>query len=131
LGFGGHAHRAFPSGKLDINITVTTGNHGFYVVSDNKNPTSILKIKGGEFNLVGNNNNDYIYAQGNAIVYIEGGQFGFKGSRPPIETVYYDGHTGQVIITGGTFGFDPTTWVAEGYTVTQSGSTWTVHPKSE
>ena len=123
------AYMEFESGKLDINIGVT-GNHGFYVVSD-KNATSVLRIKGGEFNMVGNDNNDYIYAQGNAIVYIEGGQFGVKGRREPIATATYDGYTGQVIITGGTFGFDPTAWVAEGYTATKNGSTWTVTKKNE
>lgn len=33
---------------------------------------------------------------------------------------------GQIIITGGNFGFNPSAWVADGYTATKNGTIWTV-----
>lgn len=46
------------------------------------------------------------------------------------KTPFVLGEGAQVIITGGTFGFDPTTWVADGYEATKNGTTWTVGPKN-
>ena len=68
--------------------------------------------------------NGFLYAGANAVIYVKGGVF--KGSKSN-KYVMTDG--GQVIITGGTFNFDPTTWVAEGYQAVKSGSDWTVQPK--
>lgn len=127
------AYLEFESGEFDINFNKdVTGNNGFYAVSD-RNSTSIIRIKDGEFNLVGNKANSYITAQGNAIVYIEGGTFGAAGTRTVINTSSYDGNTGQVIITGGTFGFDPSNWVADEYEAIYDSSTktWTVKKISE
>ena len=31
-----------------------------------------------------------------------------------------------LVIKGGTFGFNPTEWVAEGYVAVKNGNTWTV-----
>ena len=66
--------------------------------------------------------NSFFYAYSGAIIYVEGGNFGGVASNKKI--VCQDG--GQVIITGGTFNFDPTAWVADGYVATKSASTWTV-----
>jgi hypothetical protein len=65
--------------------------------------------------------NSYFWAD-NAIIYVKGGNFGGVASNNKV--VLTNG--GQVIITGGTFNFDPTAWVAEGYAATKNGSTWTV-----
>ena len=53
-----------------------------------------------------------------------------------IATVY-GGHVnnigiidGTLIITGGTFGFDPTDYLAEGYTATEADGIWTVAPSN-
>lgn len=35
---------------------------------------------------------------------------------------------GRIIISGGTFGFDPTAYLAEGYTATEADGKWTVTP---
>jgi hypothetical protein len=35
---------------------------------------------------------------------------------------------GNIVLTGGTFGFDPTKWVAEGCKAVKEGSVWTVKP---
>ena len=51
--------------------------------------------------------------------------------------VVYGGHVnnighmeGTLIITGGTFGFDPTVYLAEGYTATEADGIWTVAPSN-
>ena len=37
---------------------------------------------------------------------------------------------GTIIISGGTFGFDPTAYLAEGYTATENEGIWTVAPSN-
>jgi len=65
--------------------------------------------------------NRYFWAD-NSIIYVKGGNFGGVAS----EVKVYLSNGGQLIITGGTFNFDPSEWVAEGYAATYNGSTWTV-----
>jgi hypothetical protein len=69
--------------------------------------------------------NSFFWADSNAIIYVKGGTYNGPASNNKIVT----SNGGQVIITGGTFNFDPTTWVAEGYQAVKSGSNWTVQPK--
>ena len=68
----------------------------------------------------------YIYASAGTTVYVKGGIFG----KPSTRTNYKAGIMGDgtVIVTGGTFGFDPTKWVAAGYTAKKDDAkqTWTV-----
>ena len=65
--------------------------------------------------------NSYFWAD-NATIYVKGGNFG--GSASNKKVVLTNG--GQVIISGGTFNFDPTAYLEEGYTATQNGSSWVV-----
>ena len=65
--------------------------------------------------------NRYFWAD-NSTIYVKGGNFGGVAS----EVKVYLSNGGQLIITGGTFNFDPTEWVAVGYAATKNGSTWTV-----
>lgn len=106
------------------------GRNGFYVAAYPTEETAILTINGGNFDIdrVHQDRVHYISAQGNAIVYIKGGNFGAPGEAgyKPIATSGVQGVDGQVIITGGTFGFDPSDWVADGYQAVQNGTTWTV-----
>lgn len=82
---------------------------------------STVTINGGTFT---NDRvkNSYFYAFDGGIIYVKGGTFNGVASNNNIVTAT----GGTVIITGGTFGFDPTKWVAEGYKAEKSGSTWTV-----
>ena len=66
--------------------------------------------------------NSFFWADGGAIIYVQGGTFTGVASNNKV----YTSNGGQVIITGGTFNFDPTAWVAEGYQAVKNGSTWTV-----
>ena len=107
----------FNNGTIDHNPD-RTGRNMFYATGEG----TTITINDGTF-LNDKASNKYIYAANNAIVYIKGGNFGGTKSTNKIVTA----NGGQVIITGGTFNFDPTTWVPlTGYTVQKSDSTWTV-----
>lgn len=70
----------------------------------------------------------YVCADYGAIVYINGGTFGAAPRHPRWKHPIYTANGGQVIITGGVFGFDPTQWVAAGYHAIQNGTNWYVVP---
>lgn len=116
------ANVVFNSGNLAVNTTSTSGRYNFYAVG---NGTTVT-INGGNFSFSStlNQKRAYIYAGSGATVYVKGGTFGKASTR--------DGYTagilgnGNIVITGGTFGFNPTQWVASGYTATESNGTWTV-----
>ena len=82
---------------------------------------STITIKGGTFKN-DRAKNSFFWADNNSTIYVEGGNFGGVASNNKV--VLTNG--GKVIITGGTFNFDPTAWVADGYSATKNGSTWTV-----
>ena len=122
IGVTGGSKVVFNSGEIYVDTASTSGRYVFYVVDNN----SELTINGGTFSWDKNDNQKraYIYAGAGATVYVKGGTFGKASTR--------SGYTagilgdGTVIITGGTFGFDPSAWVAEGYEAVKSGNTWTV-----
>ena len=110
------------TGDVDVSTTSTAGRYNFYVVGEG----SELTINDGEysFSKTLNQKRAYIYVGDGATVYVKGGTFGAASTR--------SGYTagimgdGTVIITGGTFGFDPTQWVAADYVATESNGVWTV-----
>ena len=81
---------------------------------------STITIENGKFN---NNTsaNRFFWADNGATIYVKGGEFTGDVPKTP---AYING--GQLIITGGTFNFNPSAYVAEGYQAVKSGSTWTV-----
>ena len=115
----------FNSGSLEINTTSTSGRYLFYLEGEG----STLTINDGnfDFNKTQNQKRAYIYAGTGTTAYVKGGNFGKASTR--------SGYTagilgdGTVIITGGTFGFDPTKWVADGYTVVYENGKYTVSKK--
>lgn len=118
--YGGKA--VFNSGSVDVNSTVTSGRYVFYVAGEGAE----LVINDGTFafSKTLNQKRAYIYAGAGTTVIVNGGNFGAPSTR--------SGYTagilgdGTIIIKGGTFGFNPSAWVAEGYTAVKDGSTWTV-----
>lgn len=112
----------FNSGSVDVNSTSTSGRYLFYA----EGAGTVITINGGnfDFNKTQNQKRAYIYAGTGSTVYVKGGTFGKASTR--------SGYTagilgdGDVIITGGTFGFDPTNWVATGYKATKVGENWVV-----
>ncbi|MBE6304011.1 MAG: hypothetical protein E7089_08770 [Bacteroidales bacterium] len=112
----------FNGGNLDINTTSTSGRYLFYLEGEG----STLTITEGnfDFNKTQNQKRAYIYAGAGTTAYVKGGTFGKASTR----SGYTAGILGEgtVIITGGTFGFDPTTWVPTGYRATKIGDKWHV-----
>ena len=111
----------FNSGKVAVNTANTSARYNFYVVGQG---TEVI-INGGEFSFSKTaNKRAYIYAGAGTKVYVNGGTFGKASTR--------SGYTagilgeGEVVITGGTFGFDPSAWLAAGYVATKDGSNWVV-----
>ncbi len=115
----------FNSGSIAVNSASTSGRYNIYAVGDG---TEVV-INDGEFSFSKtlNQKRAYIYAGAGATVYVKGGTFGAASTR----SGYTEGilGDGDVIITGGTFGFNPSKWVADGYEAVQSGKTWTVSAK--
>ena len=102
----------------------------FFIMTKTKitwynNYSFILKRwRGVNFNKTQNQKRAYIYAESGTTVYVKGGNFGEASTR----SGYTAGILGEgtVIITGGSFGFDPSAWVASGYTATENNGVWTV-----
>ena len=106
-----------------------TARYTFYVGTNNQLTT--LTINNGEFSidLVNRPRVSYICSAGNSIVYINGGHFGEPSteinSYPPFRVV----NGGKIILSGGTFKFNPITYgatLAEGYEISKNAGVWTV-----
>ncbi len=87
-------------------ITVSGGSIDEVQIRD-----AIATISGG--------NIDMLEIRNKGNVYISGGN---------VSTLEYYG--GTLIISGGTFGFDPISYLADGYTVTENEGIWTVAPSN-
>lgn len=87
-------------------ITVSGGSIDEVQIRD-----AIATISGG--------NIDMLEIRNNGNVYISGGN---------VSTLEYYG--GTLIISGGTFGFDPTSYLTDGYTATENEGIWTVAPSN-
>ena len=87
-------------------ITVSGGSIDEVQIRD-----AIATISGG--------NIDMLEIRNNGNVYISGGN---------VSTLGYYG--GTLIISGGTFGFAPTSYLADGYTATENEGIWTVAPSN-
>ena len=87
-------------------ITVSGGSIDEVQIRD-----AIATISGG--------NIDMLEIRNKGNVYISGGN---------VSTLEY--HGGTLIISGGTFGFDPISYLADGYTVTENEGIWTVAPSN-
>lgn len=121
---GGKA--VFNSGSVAVNSTSTSGRYLFYAVGNG----SEITINGGDFSFSStlNQKRAYVYANVGTTVYINGGNFGKASTR----SGYTAGILGEgtVIITGGTFKFDPSNWVADGYHAVLDNGVYTVIPEN-
>lgn len=124
----------FNSGSIVTNSTSTSGRHVFYVTSG-EDGTGHLTINDGEFTFSPSNltrKGYYICAHGeDATVIVNGGNFGKPSTRSDYKAGIGEMDGGKVIIYGGTFAFDPSKWVAEGYESVESNGIWTVSEKTE
>ena len=106
-----------------------SGRNCFYAAS-NTDKKSVITIKDVDVNMANASGNSYLCAHGNAVIYVEGGKFYGKpvgSSNPYVKEATIGSYTGEVIIRGGNFNFNPTEWVDAGYKATDNGDgTWTV-----
>lgn len=121
------ADMIFNSGNVQVNADTNSGSrYVFYTDGDGTTVT----INGGSFSFTNPTRRMvYICADHNAIVYVKGGEFGAPSTHPKKPAPIYTANGGQVIITGGTFGFDPSAWVATGYEAVKKGAEWCVVPE--
>jgi hypothetical protein len=91
------------SGNVYVDTASTSGRYVFYT----EGVGSELTINGGNFSWdpKDNTRRAYVYASEGTTVYIKGGTFGKASTRSGYTAGILG--TGDVIITGGTFGFDP------------------------
>lgn len=122
IGIINGANVIFNGGNLYLNTASTSGRYLFYLEGEGSTAT----INGGnfDFNRQLNQKRAYIYASQGTTVYVKGGNFAAASNRDD----YKAGIRGEgtVIITGGTFLFNPTQWVAPGYIANENNGVWTV-----
>lgn len=117
----------FNGGSVEVDSKSTSGRYLFY--AEDEGSTIIINDGHFDFNKTQNQKRAYIYAGSGATVEVNGGTFG-KASTRKDYTAGIMG-SGTVIIKGGTFGFDPSNWVAAGYKAEKSDDTWTVSAITE
>ena len=116
------AEVTFNGGTLAVNSASTSGRYLFYAEGEG----TVITINGGEFSFSEtlNQKRAYIYAGDGTTVYVKGGTFGKASTRSGYTAGILG--SGTVIITGGTFGFNPSAWVATGYQAVEDDGVWTV-----
>ena len=124
IGIINGAEVIFNSGNLSVDTESTSGRYLFYLEGEG----STVTINGGNFSWDPKDNQKraYICAMAGTTAYVKGGTFGKASTRDGYKDGIKTEGTGKVIITGGTFGFDPTTWVADGYKAVKKGENWIV-----
>lgn len=109
-------------GTVEVDSLSTSARYHVYAVGEG---TKVVINDGNfDFNKTQNQKRAYAYVGEGATLEINGGTFGTASSR----SGYTAGLLGEgtIIITGGTFGFDPSNWVADGYQAVKTGSVWVV-----
>lgn len=121
IGATAGAEVEFNGGSVAITSTSTNPRYNIYAVGEGTTVT----INGGDFSFTATTlKRAYVYADAGTTVYINGGNFGVASTRSGYSAGIMG--SGTVIITGGTFGFDPSAWVADGYVAVESNGVWTV-----
>ena len=116
------AYVEFNGKALYLNCASTSARYAIYAVGEN----SKVVVNGGDFswNTAKNNKRAYVYCGAGATVEINGGTF----AKPSTRSGYTAGFLGDgnIVVKGGTFAFNPSAWVAEGYQAVQDGANWVV-----
>ena len=118
------ANVVFNNGNIESHSDTNSGQrYLFYAAQEG----TTITINEGSFSFVNIYRKiGYICADLGAIVYVKGGEFGSPCQHPSWKEPIVESREGQVIITGGTFGFNPSAWVAEGYKAVESNGKWYV-----
>ncbi|MBE6306039.1 MAG: hypothetical protein E7084_00045 [Bacteroidales bacterium] len=106
----------------DCNLTVSGRNNSDHVFYLNHADAKVT-VKGGTYT---NNDTGYSY-----VAYVGAGELTLEDgtfSAPNVASTkgMATGTEGKIFVKGGTFGFDPSEYVAPGYVAMQSGSTYMV-----
>ena len=118
------AQAIFKSGSITTNSVSTNARHVFYLMDGSQ-----ITIEDGDFKFSPSNltrKGYYVCATYGSEVIIKGGNFDKPSTRGDYKAGFYADATSSITIYGGTFKFDPTKWVADGYEAVQEGDTWTV-----
>ena len=100
------------------------GRYNFYATTGGE-----IVINNGTFKFHSTNNTRraYVCVENGGKVIINGGTFGKASTRSDYKKgIRVMDAQSEVIVKGGTFGFDPTEWVAAGYTAKKDGQNWVV-----
>lgn len=124
----GGAQVTMNSGYVEVDSKNTSGRYLIYAVGDG----TVVTVNGGEFffNKTQNQKRAYAYVGAGATLYINGGSFGTASTKNGYTAgILTENDQANVIITGGTFGFDPSAWVPAGYVADYdtTNKTWTVY----
>lgn len=127
-------------------VTINSGSFNFSGYYDNTNKKwvngqsvyavgedTLVVINGGDFRFTGGTggNQRILCAQDGATIIVNGGTFG-KGNKKASATWFWEYDTnanndipaGDIIVYGGSFEFDPSAFVAEGYEAVQGADGW-------
>lgn len=121
-------------GKVTINSgSITTTGYKTkigYLVYAASNTSCSVTINGGDFRYIQSYyRHGVLYAGQNASIVVNGGTFGKGGSNTAKTKWITEAYGGTVTIYGGTFEFDPSDFVADGYEANQGADGWwTVEP---
>ena len=127
-----HAQRGglnLQGGKVTINSgSVTSTAYGTnigYLVYAASLTSAEVTINGGDYRYEGSYyRHGVLYAGQNATIIVNGGTFGKGGSNTNKTKWITEANGGDVIIYGGSFEFDPSAFVAEGYQAVQGVDGW-------
>ena len=99
------------------------GRYNFYATTGGE-----IVINSGTFKFHSTNKTRraYVCAENGGKVIINGGTFGKASTLSDYTGIRVMDAQSEVIVKGGTFGFDPTKWVAAGYTAKKDGQNWVV-----
>ena len=116
-------------GKVTINsgsITTTAYAQNIgYLVYAASNTSCEVVINGGDFRYEGAyGRHGVLYAGQNATIIVNGGTFGKGGVNNTKTKWLTEANGGDIIIYGGTFQFDPSAFVAEGYEAVKGDDGW-------
>ena len=127
-----HAQRGglnLQGGKVTFNSgSVTSTAYGTnigYLVYAASLTSAEVTINGGDYRYEGSYyRHGVLYAGQNATIIVNGGSFGKGGSNTSKTKWITEANGGDVIIYGGSFEFDPSAFVAEGYEAVKGTDGW-------
>ena len=131
LAAGNGAKIEFNGQGVDISKYITS-SPARYNIYASRGGEIVINSGTFKFNSTNNTRRAYVCVENGGKVIINGGTFGKASTRADYKKgIRVLDAQSEVIITGGTFGFDPSEWVAMGYIAKKSGDNWVVEIAGE